>query len=168
MQAGTALDAALWMLVAMLIVPAFALRRFATARTAGEALLVLGIFGLASTQESWEVGAFLALILTPLPLLAAERLSGCAWGNSVLVALALPFAAIIGWSPGFLAGLSTAAVAGGVLASVLVAVVIRRVDPLWFALPPRDLFLRRETELQARRRFRCTRGRRRREPSSMR
>jgi len=144
MRAGTPLEAALWLLVAVLLVPAFVLRRHPAARAAGEALLVLGVFGLCSAQESWELGAFYALILTPLPVLTAERLSGRDWGGSVVVAVALPFAAIAGWSPGFLADQYLVGVAGAIAASMLVAVLVRRIAPIPLALPPRDLFLRRD------------------------
>jgi hypothetical protein len=139
---GTLAASLFWLLVAAVaLVVAVRFRRSSTARAVGAAVLVLGVFGLVSVPLNYPIGAMIAVIATPVPIYAFERLSGNSWTRALLTALTLPFAAIIAWGTAWLGGTPAVAVACAIAASTAVAAVIRRVKgTLRLSPPPRDLF----------------------------
>jgi hypothetical protein len=141
-HSGTLAAALLWLVVAAAaLVIAVRFRRASTARAAGAAVFVLGVFGLASVPLDYPIGAMIAVIATPVPIYAFERLSGNDWTRSLLTALTLPFAAIIAWGVAWLGGSPAVGVACAIAASTAVVAVIRRIDgTLRLSPPPRDLF----------------------------
>jgi hypothetical protein len=139
---GTLAAALLWLVVAAgALVVAVRFRRSSTARAIGAAILVLGVFGLASVPLDYPIGAIVAVIATPVPIYAFERHSGNSWTRALLTALTLPVAAIIAWGVAWLGGSPAVGVGCAIAVSTVVTAVIRHIEgTLRLSPPPRDLF----------------------------